>query len=58
MDGDPTGANGAGNGADGAGMATPSWERWQEHLELTLSRELLERWLAPEAPTGGNWRAY
>ena len=32
------------------GWHPPSWERWQEHLELTLSRELLERWLAPKAP--------
>ena len=26
------------------------WQHWQEQLELTLSRDLIERWLGPEAP--------
>jgi len=32
------------------GWQPPTWERWPEHLELTLSTDLLERWFAPKAP--------
>ncbi len=32
------------------GWHPPSWERWQEQLELPLSPAVLERWFAPKAP--------
>ena len=31
------------------GWLPPTWQRWQESLELTLSPGLIERWLGPEA---------
>ena len=32
------------------GWQPPTWQRWQENLELTLSPSLIERWLGAKAP--------